>query len=248
MKNYVENYALGKLFRTLGYLFILLSSLYMIYNSIFVSETNFILKDTLASSFSSVEGLIGTILRYASLGPILELNQGQEAYLYLLMFWSGFFLLVWTLGKNLFSKIMNSIFMIAALIFIVYTKTTAFFSVNFENPSFVETFLNLIGDQLNVVTSLHTLVPLLIVFLLVINLWSLIEGKRPKRISNILLSVGMFILFCAHLLTFAEAALVPSFTLVIDTIIEVGQIHAYIFFPYFLLLGSTFGVLGFFRK
>ena len=140
MKNYVENYALGKLFRTLGYLFILLSSLYMVYHSIFVSETNFILKGTLASSLSPVEGVLGTILRYASLGPILELNQGQEAYLYLLMFWSGFFLLVWTLGKNLFSKIMNSFFMIAALIFIVYTKTTAFFSVNFENPSFVESF------------------------------------------------------------------------------------------------------------
>ena len=248
MKNYVENYALGKLFRTLGYLFILLSSLYMIYHSIFVSETNFILKGTLASALSPVEGLLGTLLRYASLGPILELNQGQEAYLYLLMFWSGFFLLVWTLGKNLFSKILYSFSMIVGLVFIVYTKTTAFFSVNFENPSFVETFLNLISDQLNVVTSLHTLVPLLIVFVFVINLWSLIEGKRPKRISNILLSVGMFILFCAHLLTFAEAALVPSFTLVIDTIIEVGQTHAYIFFPYFLLLGSTFGVLGFFRK
>ncbi len=248
MKNYVENYALGKLFRTLGYLFILLSSLYMIYHSIFVSETNFILKDTLASSLSPFEGILGTLLRYASLGPILDLNQGQEAFLYLIMFWSGFFLLVWTLGKNLFSKIMNSFFMIAALIFILYTKTTAFFSVNFENPGLFETILNIIGNQLDVVTSLHNLVPLLVVFLLVINLWSLIEGKRPKRISNILLSVGMFILFCAHLLTFAEAALVPSFTSVIDTIIELGQLHAYIFFPYFLLLGSTFGVLGFFRK
>lgn len=237
MKHYIENKGFGKFFRTLGFVLILsavlLTSLEMLYSETFEFFAAEMLKEVLAP--------VNDVVAQLSF-----LEGTQFAFVF---FGLGLTLLVATLKKSRFAKVFASVLVLFLTSVLLYAESQIILPLteaSFINPDWLGNILALGSVAFDPILELNEFAVPLISLLLVLVGWQTFATKKPKRISVTFVRFGFAILFLAVLLYFAEIAFEGGF--VSSNIYQTVQNYSYFIAFDLMIIGSVFGILGFFRK
>lgn len=237
MKHYVENKGLGKVLRTLGFFLllsaVLLTSLEMLYGDAF----EFFASDTLRNLLLPVNDVIA---------QLSFLDGTQFAFVF---FGLGLTLLVITLKKSTFAKVIASLLVLFLTLILLYAENQIILPISeasFSNQNWLDNLLALGSVAFDPILALNEFAVPLASLLLVLIGWQTFATKKPKRISTSFVRFGFAFLFLAVLLYFAQIAFEDGF--VSSNIYQTIQNYSYFIALDLMTIGSLFGILGFFRK
>lgn len=227
--NKVENGAVARLIRTVGFFLVLVASVFLGVKALGAINVEFI-----NNLIDPINNVISNDL------------QDLADYIYIVLL-AGLLLLLWTQSRSYFARIFITV--ITLLITFVVNSVPQIFEVfNFVDVNNLIPFLpevtslnDILSDFFNITKWL-----VLLITLPILLLFMLFGYKKPKRISSQFLSNGLLLLFLTTIVIY-----LPS---LLDLNWYDAQWFNYVAYSLLSLsfvvttLGSTFGVLGLFRK
>lgn len=227
--NKVENGAVARLIRTVGFFLVLVASVFLGVKALGAINVEFI-----NNLIDPINNVISNDL------------QDLADYIYIVLL-AGLLLLLWTQSRSYFARIFITV--ITLLITFVVNSVPQIFEVfNFVDVNNLIPFLpevtslnDILSDFFNITKWL-----VLLITLPILLLFMLFGYKKPKRISSQFLSNGLLLLFLTLVVIY-----LPS---LLDLNWYDAQWFNYVAYSLLSLsfvvttLGSTFGVLGLFRK
>ena len=226
--------ALTKLLRTLS--FVLLAAVFslFIFHLIFETQVEFILMDQLRPLLQPVQDTIASI-------DILS-----DTFYILTTLLLGLLLFTWTVSKSVLIKVLLTISIVLSYLMMLSEETLFIGYMDLVRPEFLNPVFDIINPLLEQLLTLHEFVGLLTVFITFVLLTLLLAFRKPKRFSLTLVRIGVDILLLALFVEFAKVVLIDSF--IPANIYEVIKNYSLLIGYDFIIFGSLFGILGFFRN
>lgn len=226
--------ALTKLLRTLS--FVLLASVFslFIFHLIFETQVEFILMDQLRPLLQPVQDVIASI-------EILS-----DTFYILTTLILGLLLFSWTVSKSVLIKVLLTLSIVLTYLVMLSEETLFIGYMDLVRPEFLNQVFDVINPLLEQLLTLHEFVGLLTVFVTFVLITLLLAFRKPKRFSLTLVRIGVDILLLALFVEFAKVVLIDSF--IPANIYEVIKNYSLLIGYDFIIFGSLFGILGFFRN
>ena len=226
--------ALTKLLRTLS--FVLLAAVFslFIFHLIFDTQVEFILMDQLRPLLQPIQDTIASI-------DILS-----DTFYILTTLILGLLLFTWTVSKSVLIKVLLTISIVLSYLVMLSEETLFIGYMDLVRPNFLNPVFDIINPLLEQLLTLHEFVGLLTVFITFVLLTLLLAFRKPKRFSLTLVRIGVDILLLALFVEFAKVVLIDSF--IPANIYEVIKNYSLLIGYDFIIFGSLFGILGFFRN
>lgn len=210
----------GKLFRLIGFILIGVASIFAALN---IFNQSSIQIDFLMNLQSTLKGL-----------PLLD-NDNHIIYL----FFGGLSLLVWTLSKRIFTKI---VFQVFVLVLAALELSAAPTLLGLQGTFDLFDLSQIIDPVVN-----EPYIHLGVVVVILLFVWWLLNVRRPKRAFVSILRFALFILVFATILNFLPIVLPNDFFtagIYPETILPIVHTIPYVF----IILSSVFAILGVFAK
>ena len=226
--------ALTKLLRTLS--FVLLAAVFslFIFHLIFETQVEFILMDQLRPLLQPVQDTIASI-------DILS-----DTFYILTTLLLGLLLFTWTVSKSVLIKVLLTISIVLSYLVMLSEETLFIGYMDLVRPEFLNPVFDIINPLLEQLLTLHEFVGLLTVFITFVLLTLLLAFRKPKLFSLTLVRIGVDILLLALFVEFAKVVLIDSF--IPANIYEYIKNYSLLIGYDFIIFGSLFGILGFFRN
>mgnify|MGYP001039457058 FL=1 len=225
---------LTKLLRTLS--FVLLAAVFsvFIFHLIFDTQVEFVLMDQLRPLLQPIQDTIASI-------EVLS-----DTFYILTTMILGILLFTWTVSKSVLIKVLLTVSIVLSYLVMLSEETLFIGYMDFVRPEFLNPVFDIINPLLVQLLTLHEFVGLLTVFITFVLLTLLLAFRKPKRFSLTLVRIGVDILLLALFVEFAKVVLIDSF--VPANIYEVIKNYSLLIGYDFIIFGSLFGILGFFRN
>lgn len=226
--------ALTKLLRTLS--FVLLAAVFslFIFHLIFETQLEFILMDQLRPLLQPVQDMIASI------------DLLNDTFYILTTLILGLLLFTWTVTKSVLIKVLLTLSILLSYLVMLSEETLFIGYMDLVRPEFLNPVFDVINPLLEQLLTLHEFVGLLTVFVTFVLLTLLLAFRKPKRFSLVLVRIGVDILLLALFVEFAKVVLIDSF--IPANIYEYIKNYSLLIGYDFIIFGSLFGILGFFRN
>ncbi|GEM_PF-3052765 len=225
---------LTKLLRTLSFLLFTVVFSLFIFHLIFETQAEFILMDLIRPLLQPIQDTISSI-------DILN-----DTFYLLTTLVLGLLLFTWTVSKSVFIKVLLTVSIFLSYLVMLSEETLYIGYINLVRPDFLNPVFDLINPLLEQLLTLHEFVGLLTVFITFVLLTLLLVFRKPKRFSLTLVRIGVDLVLLALFVEFAKVVLIDSF--IPANIYEIIKNYSLLFGYDFIIFGSLFGILGFFRN
>ncbi len=226
--------ALTKLLRTLS--FVLLAAVFslFIFHLMFETQVEFILMDQLRPLLQPIQDTIASI-------EVLS-----DTFYILTTLILGLLLFTWTVSNSVLIKVLLTISIFLSYLVMLSEETLFIGYMDPVRPEFLNTVFDIINPLLEQLLTLHEFVGLLTIFITFVLLTLLLVFRKPKRFSLTLVRIGVDLVLLALFVEFAKVVLIDSF--IPANIYEVIKNYSLLIGYDFIIFGSLFGILGFFRN
>lgn len=227
--------ALTKILRTVSFvvLFVVFALLQM--HLLFETQIEFILMDVIRPLLQPVQDIIVSI---DILGSVFFILSGLIV---------GFLLFIWTVSKSVLTKVVLTIVLLLSYV-VMLVEEIVFISVDLTIvlPELLDGVVDFLSTLLVPLLSLHEFVPLLVIFVTFVLITIFLAFRKPKRLSLLLIRIGVDIILLALFVEFAKVVLVDSF--IPANIYDFIKNYSFLIGYDFIAFGALFGILGFFRN
>lgn len=227
---------LTKLLRTLSFVILLFVFTLLQMHFLFDTTTDIILLNQIQSLLQPVQDVL---TNYSFL---------QDGFYMASALLLGLLLFIWTISKSVILKVIVTIALIFS--YIVMINEQVFFiapnSMTVISPAFLDSVFDIIGPLLEELFALQALIPLLIMFITFALLTLLLAFRKPKRMSLMIVRAGFDILLLALFVEFLKVVLIDS--IIPLNIYDIIKTYSFLIGYDLVILGSIFGILGFFRN
>jgi hypothetical protein len=229
-----ETSALTKLLRTLS--FVLLAAVFslFIFHLMFETQVEFILMDQLRPLLQPIQDTIASI-------EVLS-----DTFYILTTLILGLLLFTWTVSNSVLIKVLLTVSIFLSYLVMLSEETLFIGYMDLVRPEFLNPVFDIINPLLEQLLTLHEFVGLLTIFITFVLLTLLLVFRKPKRFSLTLVRIGVDLVLLALFVEFAKVVLIDSF--IPANIYEVIKNYSLLFGYDFIIFGSLFGILGFFRN
>jgi hypothetical protein len=226
--------ALTKLLRTLS--FVLLAAVFslFIFHLMFETQVEFILMDQLRPLLQPIQDTIASI-------EVLS-----DTFYILTTLILGLLLFTWTVSNSVLIKVLLTISIFLSYLVMLSEETLFIGYMDLVRPEFLNPVFDIINPLLEQLLTLHEFVGLLTIFITFVLLTLLLVFRKPKRFSLTLVRIGVDLVLLALFVEFAKVVLIDSF--IPANIYEVIKNYSLLIGYDFIIFGSLFGILGFFRN
>lgn len=226
--------ALTKLLRTLSFVLIAAVFSLFIFHLIFETQVEFILMDQLRPLLQPIQDTITSI-------DVLS-----NTFYILTTLILGLLLFTWTVSKSVLIKVLLTVSIFLSYLVMLSEETLFIGYMDLVRPDFLNPVFDIINPLLEQLLTLHEFVGLLTVFITFVLLTLLLVFRKPKRFSLTLVRIGVDLVLLALFVEFAKVVLIDSF--IPANIYEYIKNYSLLFGYDFIIFGSLFGILGFFRN
>jgi hypothetical protein len=226
--------ALTKLLRTLS--FVLLAAVFslFIFHLMFETQVEFILMDQLRPLLQPIQDTIASI-------EVLS-----DTFYILTTLILGLLLFTWTVSNSVLIKVLLTVSIFLSYLVMLSEETLFIGYMDLVRPEFLNPVFDIINPLLEQLLTLHEFVGLLTIFITFVLLTLLLVFRKPKRFSLTLVRIGVDLVLLALFVEFAKVVLIDSF--IPANIYEVIKNYSLLIGYDFIIFGSLFGILGFFRN
>ena len=113
-------------------------------------------------------------------------------------------------------------------------------------PTFLVSYVDLMRPTLDSVFVLNDLMPYLIMFITLVFLILTLGFRKPKRVSLSLIRMGIDSIVLGLFMIFLKIVLIDAFIPV--NLYDLVKNYAFVIGYVIVMMGSLFGILGFFRN
>jgi hypothetical protein len=228
--------ALTKLLRTLSFVILLAVFTLLQMYFLFDANTDVILLNQIQTLLQPVQDVL---TNYSFL---------QDGFYIASALLLGLLLFIWTVSKSVVLKVILTSVLILSYV-VMLSEQVLFIApetLSVTSPTFLDSVLDIIGPLLQELFALQALVPLLIIFITFALLTLLLAFRKPKRVSLIIVRAGFDIVLLALFVEFLKVVLIDA--IIPLNIYEIIKSYSFLIGYDLVILGSIFGILGFFRN
>jgi len=228
--------ALTKLLRTLSFVILLAVFTLLQMYFLFDANTDVILLNQIQTLLQPVQDVL---TNYSFL---------QDGFYIASALLLGLLLFIWTVSKSVVLKVILTSVLILSYV-VMLSEQVLFIApetLSVTSPTFLDSVLDIIGPLLQELFALQALVPLLIIFITFALLTLLLASRKPKRVSLIIVRAGFDIVLLALFVEFLKVVLIDA--IIPLNIYEIIKSYSFLIGYDLVILGSIFGILGFFRN
>ena len=228
--------ALTKLLRTLSFVILLAVFTLLQMYFLFDANTDVILLNQIQTLLQPVQDVL---TNYSFL---------QDGFYIASALLLGLLLFIWTVSKSVVLKVILTSVLILSYV-VMLSEQVLFIApetLSVTSPTFLDSLLDIIGPLLQELFALQALVPLLIIFITFALLTLLLAFRKPKRVSLIIVRAGFDIVLLALFVEFLKVVLIDA--IIPLNIYEIIKSYSFLIGYDLVILGSIFGILGFFRN
>jgi hypothetical protein len=228
--------ALTKLLRTLSFVILLAVFTLLQMYFLFDANTDVILLSQIQSLLQPVQDVL---TNYSFL---------QDGFYIASALLLGLLIFIWTVSKSVLLKVILTSVLILSYV-VMLSEQVLFIApetLSVTSPTFLDSVLDIIGPLLQELFALQALVPLLIIFITFALLTLLLAFRKPKRVSLIIVRAGFDIVLLALFVEFLKVVLIDA--IIPLNIYEIIKSYSFLIGYDLVILGSIFGILGFFRN
>lgn len=226
--------ALTKLLRTLSFILLVAVFSLFIFHLIFETQVEFILMDQLRPLLQPIQDTIASI------------DFLSDTFYILTTLILGLLLFTWTVTKSVLIKVLLTVSIFLSYLVMLSEEKLFIGYMDLVRPDFLNLVFDIINPLLEQLLTLHEFVGLLTVFITFVLLTLLLVFRKPKRFSLTLVRIGVDLVLLALFVEFAKVVLIDSF--IPANIYEIIKNYSLLFGYDFIIFGSLFGILGFFRN
>ena len=228
--------ALTKLLRTLSFVILLAVFTLLQMYFLFDANTDVILLNQIQTLLQPVQDVL---TNYSFL---------QDGFYIASALLLGLLLFIWTVSKSVVLKVILTSVLILSYV-VMLSEQVLFIApetLSVISPTFLDSVLDIIGPLLQELFALQALIPLLIIFVTFALLTLLLAFRKPKRVSLIIVRAGFDIVLLALFVEFLKVVLIDA--IIPLNIYEIIKSYSFLIGYDLVILGSIFGILGFFRN
>jgi hypothetical protein len=236
MVNPNKTSVLTKLLRTLSFVILLVVFALLQMHFLFDANTDVILLNQIQSLLQPVQDIL---TNYSFL---------QDGFYIATALLLGLLLFIWTVSKSVVLKVMLTLALILSYVVMLYEQVLfiAPETLSVISPAFLDSVFDIINPLLEELFALQALIPLLIIFVTFALLTILLAFRKPKRVSLIIVRAGFDIVLLALFVEFLKVVLIDS--IIPLNIYDIIKNYSFLIGYDLVILGSVFGILGFFRN
>jgi hypothetical protein len=228
--------ALTKLLRTLSFVILLAVFTLLQMYFLFDANTDVILLSQIQSLLQPVQDVL---TNYSFL---------QDGFYIASALLLGLLIFIWTVSKSVLLKVILTSVLILSYV-VMLSEQVLFIApetLSVTSPTFLDSVLDIIVPLLQELFALQALIPLLIIFIMFALLTLLLAFRKPKRVSLIIVRAGFDIVLLALFVEFLKVVLIDA--IIPLNIYEIIKSYSFLIGYDLVILGSIFGILGFFRN
>ena len=223
-----------KLIRTLSFLTLLAVFSRLLLHFIFDANVTVIFIDQLQSLLQPIQDLL------------LNFEFLQDGFIIASALMLSLLLLTLTVSKSTPLKLILTILFILSYITMVYKEVFIISYMEITIPTFLVSYVDLIRPTLDSLFELSDLMPYLIMFITLVFLILMLGFRKPKRFSLSLFRMGIDSIVLGLFMIFLKIVLIDAFIPV--NLYDLVKNYAFVIGYVIVMIGSLFGILGFFRN